>query len=152
MARRIACSFALSDTCKPPNARAHTSRDRYYRHNEPGIKSGRAIVKVGGIPYRTIWVEADGWAVRIIDQTGLPHEFVTASLKTVADAERAIRDMLVRGAPLIGATGAYGMALAAHADPGDRSLEEAFRFLAAARPTAVNLRWGLERMREALLP
>ncbi len=109
-------------------------------------------MKVGGVSYRTIWVDADGWSVGIIDQTRLPHEFVTVSLKTVADAERAIRDMLVRGAPLIGATGAYGMALAAHADPGDRSLEEAYRFLAAARPTAVNLRWGLDRMREALLP
>ena len=109
-------------------------------------------MRVDGVPYRTIWVEPDGWSVGIIDQTRLPHEFVILALKTVEDAERAIRQMLVRGAPLIGATGAHGLALAMRADPGDAGLEHAHRFMAAARPTAVNLRWGLDRMREALLP
>ncbi len=109
-------------------------------------------MKVDGVAYRTIWLESDGWSVGIIDQTRLPHEFVTVTLKTVADAERAIREMLVRGAPLIGATGAYGMALAIGADASNAGIEHAHRFLAAARPTAVNLRWGLDRMREALLP
>jgi methylthioribose-1-phosphate isomerase len=107
-------------------------------------------MKIGGIAYRTIWVEPDGWSVGIIDQTRLPHAFVTLTLRDVGDAVRAIYDMEVRGAPLIGATAAYGMALAARADPGDTALEEAEKRLAAARPTAVNLRWALERMRDAL--
>jgi methylthioribose-1-phosphate isomerase len=109
-------------------------------------------VRVGGVPYRTIWVEPDGWSIGIIDQTKLPHEFRTAVLANVNDAERAIRDMLVRGAPLIGATGAYGMALAMRSDASDENLERAHQFLAASRPTAINLRWGLDRMRETLLP
>ena len=107
-------------------------------------------MKIGGIPHRTIWVEPDGWSVGIIDQTRLPHAFVTLTLRDVADAARAIRDMQVRGAPLIGATAAYGMALAAHVDASDEAMEAARELLAAARPTAVNLRWALERMQEAL--
>src|SRR5258706_3562947 len=82
-----------------------------------------AFLKVGGRPYRTIWVEPDGWSIGIIDQTKLPHEFRTVSLKSVREVERAIRDMLVRGAPLIGATGAYGLCLAIIADPGDAALD-----------------------------
>ncbi len=73
-------------------------------------------MKIGGIPHRTIWLEPDGWSVGIIDQTRLPHAFETLTLGDVDDAARAIRDMQVRGAPLIGATAAYGMALAARAD------------------------------------
>jgi methylthioribose-1-phosphate isomerase len=107
-------------------------------------------MKVGGIHYRTIWVEADGWSIGIIDQTRLPHEFRTVALRRVDDAAHAIRDMLVRGAPLIGATGAYGMCLAARADAGDAALDQAYRLLAAARPTAINLRWALDQMRAAL--
>jgi methylthioribose-1-phosphate isomerase len=107
-------------------------------------------MKIGGIPHRTIWVEPDGWSVGIIDQTRLPHAFATPTLCDVADAARAIRDMQVRGAPLIGATAAYGMALAAHADASDEAMEAAHGLLAAARPTAVNLRWALDRMQEAL--
>ena len=107
-------------------------------------------MKIGGIPHRTIWVEPDGWSVGIIDQTRLPHAFETLTLRDVADAARAIRDMQVRGAPLIGATAAYGMALAAHADASDEAMEAAHELLAAARPTAVNLRWALDRMQEAL--
>jgi methylthioribose-1-phosphate isomerase len=108
-------------------------------------------LKVGGVPYRTIWTEADGWSIGIIDQTKLPHEFRTLTLLRFQDAERAIRDMQVRGAPLIGATAAYGMCLAARTDPGDAALEEAHRRLAAARPTAINLRWALDLMKAALL-
>ena len=107
-------------------------------------------MKIGGVAYRTIWVEPDGWSVGIIDQTRLPHAFVTLTLKSAEDAARAIRDMEVRGAPLIGATAAYGMALTAQADAGDEALEAADSLLAAARPTAVNLRWALDRMRDAL--
>jgi methylthioribose-1-phosphate isomerase len=107
-------------------------------------------VKVGGTHYRTIWLEPDGWSVGIIDQTKLPHRFVTAILRRPEEAARAIRDMLVRGAPLIGATAAYGVCLAAHEDPSDDGLDRACAMLATARPTAINLRWALEEMRAAL--
>jgi methylthioribose-1-phosphate isomerase len=103
-------------------------------------------MKVNGQPCRTIWPTADGRAVEIIDQTRLPHAFVTVRLENMGDAERAIRDMQVRGAPLIGVTAAYGIALAMQHDASDAALESASRVLLAARPTAVNLRWGVERM------
>src|SRR6266849_427476 len=103
-----------------------------------------AAMKVSGTPMRTIWLEPDGAAVGIIDQTLLPHELVTARLVTLDDAAQAIRAMLVRGAPLIGATAAYGVALAMRRDPSDAALAEACRVLLATRPTAVNLRWALE--------
>ena len=109
-------------------------------------------MNVDGIPYRTIWLADDGWAAEIIDQTRLPHEFVTVRLETLDDACVAIRDMWVRGAPLIGATAAYGMALAVHADPSDASLETAYAALYETRPTAVNLRWALDEMRTLLAP
>jgi methylthioribose-1-phosphate isomerase len=108
-------------------------------------------MKVDGIAYRTIWLDDDGAAVRIIDQTRLPHFFETVTLNTVAETAHAIRTMMVRGAPLIGATAAYGMALAMRADPGDGHLEEAHAVLMATRPTAVNLRWALDDMRARLL-
>jgi methylthioribose-1-phosphate isomerase len=98
---------------------------------------------------RTIWPEPDG-TVGIIDQTALPHTFTTRRLGTLEEAAHAIRAMLVRGAPLIGVTAAYGVALAMRADPSDASLEAACRTLAATRPTAVNLRWALDEMRRAL--
>ena len=106
-------------------------------------------MKVDGKHYRTIWPAEDG-VVEIIDQTRLPHEFVVARLETVADAAHAIRTMMVRGAPLIGAAAAYGMALAAAADPSDEGLDAAYDQLMATRPTAVNLRWALGEMREVL--
>ena len=109
-------------------------------------------MKVDGIPYRTIWLADDGWAVEIIDQTRLPFDFVTVRLETVDDAARAIKDMLVRGAPLIGATAAYGMALAVQADPSDKMLGAAYEQLLATRPTAVNLRWALDEMTKLLAP
>ncbi len=103
-------------------------------------------MRVDGRPQRTIWLEPDGWAVGIIDQTRLPHDFVTVRLETLEQAAHAIRDMLVRGAPLIGATAAYGMALAMRSDPSNDTLAKAHRLLLATRPTAVNLRWALEEM------
>ncbi|MEQ8967701.1 MAG: S-methyl-5-thioribose-1-phosphate isomerase [Azospirillaceae bacterium] len=107
-------------------------------------------MRIDGVHYRTIWVEPDGWTVGIIDQTVLPHRFETRSLKTVDDAAEAILTMRVRGAPLIGATAAYGVALAVRADPSDESLERACDALYRTRPTAVNLRWALDEMRRAL--
>ncbi len=101
-------------------------------------------MNVDGTPWRTIWREVDGETVGIIDQTRLPHEFVTLRLRTVEEAAHAIRAMQVRGAPLIGATAAYGLALALSSDAGDGGLETASQMLMATRPTAVNLRWAIE--------
>ncbi|HYR06011.1 MAG TPA: S-methyl-5-thioribose-1-phosphate isomerase, partial [Gallionella sp.] len=109
-------------------------------------------MKVNGKPYRTIWPTPDKAAVEIIDQARLPHVFATLRLDTMRDAERAIRDMQVRGAPLIGVTAAYGVALAMHELASDAALAEACKVLLAARPTAVNLRWGVEKMRALLAP
>jgi len=109
-------------------------------------------MRVNGVPYRTIWPAVDGTTVEIIDQTRLPHEFVVVPLRTADEAAHAIKAMLVRGAPLIGATAAYGMALATLTDASDEALRAAHDRLYATRPTAVNLRWGLERMMGALLP
>jgi methylthioribose-1-phosphate isomerase len=99
---------------------------------------------------RTIWPGADGCTVEIIDQTRLPHELVIVQLEALEDAARAIADMQVRGAPLIGAAAAYGVALAVVRDPSDTGLEAAAAKLAATRPTAVNLRWALAEMRRVL--
>ena len=107
-------------------------------------------MKVNGTPMRTIWLARDGWSVEIIDQTRLPHRFETVTLRTPEEAARAIRDMLVRGAPLIGATAAYGMALAARADASDAGLERVYDLLLATRPTAINLRWALDEMMATL--
>ncbi len=107
-------------------------------------------MRVDGRERRTIWDE-DG-LVRVIDQTRLPHAFEVLELATRADAERAIRDMVVRGAPLIGVAAAYGMATAMREDPSDAGLAEAVAGLAATRPTAVNLRWALDRVRARLAP
>ena len=101
-------------------------------------------MKVQGRPMRTIWLAEDGWSVEIIDQTQLPHAFVTRRLESLADAAHAIRAMLVRGAPLIGATAAYGLALALRSDASDKTLVQAGETLLATRPTAVNLRWAIE--------
>jgi methylthioribose-1-phosphate isomerase len=109
-------------------------------------------MKVNGTPMRTIWLADDGWAVEIIDQTKLPHAFETCRLENLNAAARAIRNMLVRGAPLIGATAAYGLALAMRADPSTKHLEQAVKTLMATRPTAVNLRWALEDVAARLRP
>ena len=105
-----------------------------------------------GTPRRTIGLEAGGRAVWVIDQTLLPHRFETRSLSSVEDAAAAISTMVVRGAPLIGVTGAYGLMLALQVDPADGALAAAFEQLNATRPTAVNLRWALERVRERVSP
>ncbi|MDP1628943.1 MAG: S-methyl-5-thioribose-1-phosphate isomerase [Parvibaculum sp.] len=107
-------------------------------------------MNIDGIHYRTIWVAEDGWSVEIIDQTRLPHEFSVIRLQTADDAARAIKEMQVRGAPLIGATAAYGLCLALREDPSDEALARACDMLAATRPTAVNLKWSLDAMREAV--
>jgi methylthioribose-1-phosphate isomerase len=107
-------------------------------------------MKVGGISYRSIW--RDGDRVGIVDQTRLPFEFHTLRLDSCAQVGHAIRSMQVRGAPLIGAAAAYGIALAMSEDGSDANLEHAAQLLGATRPTAVNLRWGIERMRVHLSP
>jgi len=107
-------------------------------------------MKVGSRSMRTIWIAEDGRTVEIIDQTRLPHELSIVRLVNLADAARAIRDMQVRGAPLIGAAAAYGVALAMLEDVSDKGLENAVTALAATRPTAVNLRWSLDDMRRHL--
>ena len=109
-------------------------------------------MKVDGRHTRSIWLEPDGWSVGAIDQTRLPHAYVVARLTTCAEAADAIRSMLVRGAPLIGATAAYGVALAMREDPSDAGLDACCRTLIATRPTAVNLRWALDEMRAVLRP
>ncbi len=107
-------------------------------------------MRIDGRDFRTIWLGEDGASVAVIDQRALPHRFALRTLTTDGEAAEAIADMTVRGAPLIGAAGAYGMALAMHADPSDASLHRAHDRLLVARPTAVNLRWALERMRARL--
>jgi methylthioribose-1-phosphate isomerase len=107
-------------------------------------------MKIDGKEMRTIWVESDGASLGIIDQTLLPHRFATVRLNTLDDAVRAIKTMQVRGAPLIGATAAYGVWLALRADVSDENLERAYGALKAARPTAINLKWALDQMLAAV--
>ncbi|OYW96748.1 MAG: S-methyl-5-thioribose-1-phosphate isomerase, partial [Bosea sp. 32-68-6] len=109
-------------------------------------------MKINGQAYRTIWLAPDGWRVCVIDQTRLPFRFETVTLSSSEAAAEAIRSMVVRGAPLIGATAAYGVALAMRADASDAALEAALTLLGATRPTAVNLHWALARMRRVLTP
>jgi methylthioribose-1-phosphate isomerase len=106
-------------------------------------------VKIHGRHFRTIWPRADE-AVEVIDQTKLPHKFATVVLRSAEDCAQAIRSMVVRGAPLIGATAAYGVALAMRAEPSSKALIRALDMLQATRPTAVNLRWALKRMHDVL--
>ncbi|WP_115017518.1 S-methyl-5-thioribose-1-phosphate isomerase [Synechococcus sp. UW140] len=109
-------------------------------------------MNIDGQAWRTIWLEADGRSVGVIDQTLLPHCFTTRTLTTCHAAAEAIQTMVVRGAPLIGVTGAYGLMLALQVDASDEALATAFDQLNATRPTAVNLRWALERVRQRVLP
>jgi methylthioribose-1-phosphate isomerase len=108
-------------------------------------------MKVQGRPMRTIWLGQDSRTVEIIDQTRLPHELAIVRLEEFDDAARAISTMQVRGAPLIGATAAYGVALGVAADPSDPGLDTAIARLAGTRPTAVNLRWALAEMKRTLV-
>ena len=108
-------------------------------------------MNVHGRPTRTIWPAADGFGdVEILDQTRLPYAVVTVRLRTLDDAVRAIADMQVRGAPLIGVAAAYGVCLALREDASDEGLERAHDALLAARPTAVNLAWALAEMLAAV--
>lgn len=109
-------------------------------------------MKVKGTPMRTIWLGSDGRTVEIIDQTRLPHELRVVKLENLLQAAYAIKEMQVRGAPLVGATAAYGMCLAMLGSTTDASLSEAYETLYATRPTAVNLRWALDDMKALLGP
>jgi len=108
-------------------------------------------MRVDGKSMRSIWLEPDGWSVGIIDQTALPHRLTTARLTSLENAAHAIRAMLVRGAPLIGATAAYGVCLALRADASDEALDRACATLLRTRPTAINLKWALDEMVGAVL-
>ena len=109
-------------------------------------------MNVDGQPYRTIWLDDDRASVCVIDQTRLPHRFEVVRWRSVEAAAAGVRTMVVRGAPLIGAAAAYGMALAMQEDSRDENLRLAYDTLLRTRPTAVNLRWALDLMRQALLP
>jgi methylthioribose-1-phosphate isomerase len=109
-------------------------------------------MRVNGESFRTIWQADAGGDIAVIDQTLLPFAFEVRFLRSVGDAATAIRDMVVRGAPLIGVTAAYGVALALRENPRDASLAAAIETLVATRPTAVNLRWAAERMRSVVAP
>ena len=128
-------------------ARPHSTEDPQRQEERTCDTVG--WMRVSGKHYRTIWPTASG-AIRVIDQSRLPFEFATLDLETLDDAAQAIRTMVVRGAPLIGATAAYGIALAVRSNASDEHLDEAARTLHATRPTAVNLAWALTRMRAAL--
>ena len=107
-------------------------------------------MKINGKPARSIWLEQDGWSVGIFDQTKIPHRIERLRLTTGADVAHAISSMQTRGAPLIGAVAAYGMALALREDASDEGLERAYAALLATRPTAINLKWALEEMMAAV--
>lgn len=109
-------------------------------------------MKIAGVHHRSIWLSDDGWSVRIFDQRQLPWRVEIAELTTVESAARAIKEMWTRGAPLIGATAAYGVALGLRADASDAALDRDYKTLLATRPTAVNLRWALDRMMGAVKP
>jgi methylthioribose-1-phosphate isomerase len=109
-------------------------------------------MNVDGHNYRTIWLSSDGATVQVIDQRRLPHEFITTQLRTVDDAVDAIANMTVRGAPLIGATAAFGVALGLRADPSDAGLHDAVTRLIASRPTAVNLAWAAREVATTVRP
>jgi methylthioribose-1-phosphate isomerase len=109
-------------------------------------------MRINGRHYRTIWPAADGAGVEILDQRLFPHRFEVAVLRDMEQAAVAIRDMAVRGAPLIGATAAWGLWLAMRADASDAGLDRALAVLGATRPTAVNLAWALARVDRVLRP
>ena len=107
-------------------------------------------MKVAGKHYRSLWADPARGQVHVIDQTLLPHAFATRVLDSAESVAEAIRAMRVRGAPLIGVAAAFGLALAATRDPSDAALAHHASLLAASRPTAVNLAWALERMKNLL--
>tara|TARA_Y100001968_G_C19385086_1_gene732444 strand:+ start:546 stop:1643 length:1098 start_codon:yes stop_codon:yes gene_type:complete len=105
-------------------------------------------MKIKGKEWRTIWLQEDGCSIGVIDQRKLPHYFCSCIIYSFEQAAQSIRAMIVRGAPLIGVTGAYGLMLALQKDPSDTSLENAYKTLISARPTAINLAWALSRIRK----
>ena len=107
-------------------------------------------MKINGEHYRSVWPIGED-AFGIIDQTRLPHEFVTLTLRSADDAAHAIKSMQTRGAPLIGAVGAYGLALAVREDASDDNIQAVLEMLEETRPTAINLKWALWRMRGTLM-
>jgi methylthioribose-1-phosphate isomerase len=109
-------------------------------------------MRIDGKPYRTLWRTPGSAGITVIDQTKLPHRFETIEIASIEAAAQAIKTMQVRGAPLIGATAAYGLALGLARDGGDEALEQDVALLAAQRPTAVNLRWALEKVRAMVAP
>ncbi len=109
-------------------------------------------MKIDGTHYRSLWWNHDKDVLEIIDQRWLPHDFRVIPVTTMQDYADAIYEMRVRGAPLIGATAAYGMALAMAENPSDANMDAAWTFLEKTRPTAINLRWALDRCRAALRP
>src|ERR1700730_445439 len=115
---------------------------------EAGIISGP--LRVNGTSMRAICREPDGWSVGIIDQTRLPHQFVTTRLTALEEGVAGIRLLAGRGAPLIGAAAGHGMSVALRADASDEALERAYGALLASRPTAINLKWALDEMLAAV--
>lgn len=107
-------------------------------------------MKVDGTPFRSIWWDNTAQVAKIVDQRWLPHEFRQQSLESLTDYADAIVQMRVRGAPLIGATAAYGMAFALAQDSSDGGMSSAYDRLIATRPTAINLKWALDRVRLAM--
>ncbi len=107
-------------------------------------------MKIEGKEYRTIWFDEKNQAVKIIDQTKLPHQFIIKDLKTVKDAINAIKVMEVRGAPLIGATAAYGLVLAIIENNNQSFLKKSSENLISSRPTAINLKWAVDRIIDQL--
>jgi methylthioribose-1-phosphate isomerase len=109
-------------------------------------------MNIHGQPHRSIEADHAGRSARIVDQTFLPHQVVWRDLQTMEDAAEAIQVMRVRGAPLIGATAAFGLFFALRDDASDAALQLAYDTLHATRPTAINLRWALDRVKRAILP
>jgi methylthioribose-1-phosphate isomerase len=103
-------------------------------------------MKINGVAYRSLWLAEDGWSIHLIDQTKLPWSLTILRLSQVEEVAEAIRTMQVRGAPLIGATAAYGLCLALRVDPSTDAMERDAAMLAGTRPTAVNLKWAIDRM------
>ncbi len=108
-------------------------------------------MNVNGTHYRSIWYDQKNQKVKIIDQRWLPHEFKITELESLNDFATAIRDMWVRGAPLIGATAAYGVAMALLEEgTSDKKLQKIYDTLIETRPTAINLKWALDRLTKSL--
>ena len=113
---------------------------------------GAFFMKVNGIPTRTIWSIDNGQAIGVIDQTKLPYVFEKVVLKTWQEVRQAIATMMVRGAPLIGITGAWGMVLGIKEDPSDEGIHRVRSELISTRPTAVDLQWGVDQIVKAVTP